>query len=120
MAMCDGDFRQALELAVGRPHPEGNEDAPLPDWWADIDNSEPTAAEIAEYQRRESERDARLEQLPVARQTREYARLSHQWLTAHAERLGTTADELLKESLEIAGWDSHLIGREASSRAHRP
>jgi hypothetical protein len=108
-AMCGGNFEEALELAVGRPHPESNEEAPAPDWWSEIDNTEPTAAEIAEYQRREAEREARLEQLPVATQAREYSRRSHEWLAAHSEQVIATADDLLKESLAIVGWDSHLI-----------
>ena len=92
VAMC-GDFRQGLELAVGRPHPESNEpDEPVPEWLQDLANVEMSEKELEAARVEEAARDARIEATPVSSMAHDYAMLAHRWLKERYEGLRATAD----------------------------
>lgn len=110
IAMC-GDVRDGIELAVGRPHPEKPDAAPIgrEDWLEDLENSELTAEEQAEFDRREKERDARVRGTPIANRARAYARLSRHWLTPRADTVLAGGDDVFREALAIVRYDALLI-----------
>jgi hypothetical protein len=109
VAMC-GDFRQGLELAVGRPHPESNEpDESVPEWRQDLENVEMSEKELEAARVEEAARDARIEATPVSSTAHAYAMLAHRWLEEHCERLRRNADPVLSEALDIVTRDAFFV-----------
>src|SRR5688500_15364445 len=108
IAMC-GDDQQGLELAFGRPHPEGNDPAPIPDWLADFDNAEVGAEEAAEYQRVEDSRKVRVREAPIAKLADAFTMVAYHWFKVRVEPLEVNADETLREALDIAMHDAFFI-----------
>jgi hypothetical protein len=107
-AMCDGDFEQALELALGSPRSPDRADAP--DWYREVLQAQPTRAELDEQSRLEEARHARIEQEPLTTLAPAVMHLTVAWLKAHRHLLRQTATGELAGAAEVLGWDSGLIG----------
>lgn len=109
--MCDGDVSAAIELAVGAPQPV---DRPRPKTIGEQLLEEFGEQEIdekseAEFSRREAERDARVERLPVTRMARQYAARARPLLGRLRGVLDASADCIVRDALETVGWDLYLI-----------
>jgi len=113
MAMCE-DTAQALELAVGRPHPVDGEPE-VPDADFDVENVLPTAEELAEVDRQERSRDARIRAIPLARRARAYSMRSSDWLNDRLDALRATADAVVAEALDVVAHDSYFV----AAKLHR-
>jgi hypothetical protein len=110
LAMCDGDFAAAMELAVGpsrRPGaaPQKSLEERLSDRFFDY---EPTAKELDEIGRELEERRERIRRDPLAEISLDYAIAAHRWLTQH-EELTKGADAAVREAIDIIKWDAHFI-----------
>jgi hypothetical protein len=108
IAMC-GDVEEGLELAVGRPHPAGPDPAPIPEWVADFENIEITEADQAEYDRRETARDARIDESPIVTIAGAYAALSHQWFAERYQHVIARTDDVLTDAAAIVMHDALFI-----------
>jgi len=118
--MCDGDLREAMELAIGRPQPVEGERRPtagqrLPQELEDVTLSD---QERAEFRKLEDARRARLERLPLSRMAHLYATRAIAWLKDHRERLEADADPMLREALAVVGWDLWLVGAKVHRALH--
>jgi hypothetical protein len=115
IAMCD-DAEAGLELAVGVPQPvTGQRPATAGELLlADEVNVEPSQEELAEFERNETARDERLDAHPLTTKATAYMLQSTAWLKAHRESLAS-GDAVVREALEIVGWDAYLIG----AKVHR-
>jgi len=109
--MC-GDLADAIELAVGAPHPvEGTpRETAGATLLAEFSDFEPSDQELAEFKREEKVRDARLDVAPTTRMATTYMLGATAWLTQHHDGLVTRADPIVREAVEIVGWDAYLIG----------
>ena len=109
--MC-GDFREGLELALGRPHPvDGDPPAASGETpGADFADATISPEEIARFERADRERRARLNAHPLTHMSDLYASRAWDWLRAHQEPLSASADAVVREALEVVSWDAHLIG----------
>jgi hypothetical protein len=104
-AMCDGDFEQALELAIGRPQqPAGPRQKKLRERMADAfaDYEEPSAKELDKIGRELEQREARVRRHPLSQASLDYSVAAHRWLDS-------TADECDGDALSIVRWDVYLI-----------
>jgi hypothetical protein len=106
--MC-GDTAAGIELAVGVPQPTDGERPETADERYLADYVEPSAQEMVEIERKEAARRDRVEQAPLARMSMTFGLQAHQWLEKHRDAVEQSADPLVREALEIAGWDSLLI-----------
>jgi hypothetical protein len=107
--MC-GDFREALELALGVALPAADDDSQsaVASWMAQ-ENQEDEADEEADadWRRREARRE-QARAAPIAELASACSAVAWRWLESRqAEAL--TADPVLKEAFEIAAWDAHFI-----------
>ena len=109
-AMCDGDFKAALELALGpAPTPGRERQKTVGEQMAEAPaNDEPSQKELAEIERELDERRARVRRHPLAESSMDYAVASRRWLEAH-ERGAGQCDAAVREAMDVIGWDSHLI-----------
>lgn len=85
LAMCDGDFNAATELAIGPARVPGAEpQKTLEDRMADalVDYDEPTEKELDEIGRELDQRDARTRRHPLAESSQDYYVAAHRWLDA--------------------------------------
>ncbi len=110
LAMCDGNAEAAFELALGSARVPG---AParkrLSERMAEaIGDFEPSKKELDEIGRELDERDRRVERHRVAEASHDYAIAAHRWLTEH-DRCADNTDPLLREAIDVVGWDSFLI-----------
>ena len=109
LAMCDGDFSAAIELAVGAPppHDHAKERMRHAELFAACD---PTAQELADVGREMEEREERIDESPLTTDAIVMSTLARQCL----ERLGKSVEDhhdlRVREAFEIASWDCHLIG----------
>jgi hypothetical protein len=110
IAMC-GDVADGIELAVGRPHdePHAHHSSTLSQRIDDFEDSAMTLAERLEFDRRERELNARIDEASVMNIARAFSVLAHQWLTARADSVCNAADNVVQESLEIAAHDALFI-----------
>ena len=109
LAMC-GDARDAIELAVGAPHPvEPQAGAGPSDGLDSLANVELNDEELAEFCRRHKARDHQVRSTPVMQSAWAVGMVAHRWLAARADAVRATADSVLGEALEIAQHDSFLI-----------
>jgi hypothetical protein len=111
IGMC-GDVKEGIELAVGAPHPEEEHasfSAP-PDWVTEFESDEMTPAESADFDRRERECDARLDDTSIMKIAETFSVLAHEWLAASQQSMRTGTDDVLREALEIATHDAFFIG----------
>jgi hypothetical protein len=116
IGMC-GDAAEALELAIGAPHPV--HDAPDENAggreFLELLNRQPSAEEMAEIVRDEKARDVRIDRVVLNRMARIYMRRSTSWLQKHRDGVVVGADPVVLEALEIVGWDAYFIG----AKVHR-
>ena len=113
-AMCDGDLAAGLELAVGVPQSvSGDRETSAGEKWL-ADYEEPSADELDAAMRDEDARRERIEALEISRLSWNYMMTAHEWLERR-DRRPQPADALLREALDIVGWDSTLVG----SKLHR-
>jgi hypothetical protein len=109
-AMCDGDFEQALELAVGPPRSPTGREKPEPEWSREILEAQPTQADIDEQSRIEHERHVRIGQEPLTTIAWALMHLSVTWFKAHRDLLQQSATEELVGAAEVLSRDISLIG----------
>ena len=116
IAMC-GDVADGIELAVGRPHdePHAHHSSTLSQRIDDFEDSAMTLAERLEFDSRERELNARIDETSVMNIARAFSVLAHQWLTARGDTVRHGADPVVQESLEIAAHDALFI----SAKLHR-
>jgi len=110
LAMCDGNFEAAIELAIGPPRvPGGQPQQPLHERMAEaLARFEPTEKELEEVGREMDARRARIEKLAVAEASHDYAIAAHRWLRQHRDACGAS-DAGVHEALEVVAWDQVLI-----------
>jgi hypothetical protein len=109
-AMCDGNFEEALKLAVGRPRSPTGEEPPEPEWRRDLPNVEVTPAEIAEQERLEEARDVRIDQNPLTTVAWAVMDLTVALLEAHRDLLHQHATGELADAMQVVSWDACLVG----------
>jgi hypothetical protein len=111
IAMC-GDVADGIELAVGRPPDEPHAHHSFTLSHQRIDDLEDSAmalAERLEFDSREQELNARVDNTTIMYIARAFSVLAHQWLTARADSVRHGADHVVQESLEIAAHDALFI-----------
>ena len=119
LAMCDGDFRAALELAVGAPPPRSpGETARREALLEQLSDYEPTESEVNETIREEAEREERLDESPITTGATKFSTLASDWTDSNPEVHISTADPQLAEAVEIVQWDTHLIGAKLHRALH--
>jgi hypothetical protein len=107
VAMCDGDYSAATELALGRAQAPGAEPhKTLEERTADqfADYEEPTNKELTEIGREIEQRDARTRRHPLAESSKDYAVATHRWLDAAPNDTTLVAD-----AIAVVQWDQFLI-----------
>lgn len=118
-AMCDGDHNAALELAVGAPPPQDAAEAARREaFLEEIANYQPTEAEVEETIREERQRDERLDESPITTAATKVHTLSWAWLDSNRDAAILKADPLVADAIEVAGWDTHLIGAKIHRALH--
>lgn len=118
--MCDGDLDAAMELAIGRPQPVEGERAPAftERLLAEIGEVTVSDQEMEEFKKLAKARRARLDRDPLSKMAETYTMRAADWLTDHRERLETHADPILREALEVVGWDASLVGAKIHRALH--
>ena len=114
LAMCDGDFAAAIELAVGAPpsrHDAQERTAPAELLAA----CNPTEQELAAIGQEMEEREERIDESPLTTDAMVMATLAGACLGKHREPLEAHHDRRVRGAFEIASWDCHLIG----AKVHR-
>ncbi len=109
-AMCDGDFKEALALAVGRPRSTEPDEEPEPEWRRELRDIQIAHAELDETSGQEDARRERTEPAPLTTVGAGVARLAVDWLEAHRDRFHRHATPELANALDIVSWDVYLIG----------
>ncbi len=87
---------------------------PEQEFLATLQTDGPTAAELAEHDRREALRSKRIKGAPLTRMALTYAMRVHRWLKGR-DAAGSTADAVLAEAILVVTYDSHLM----PARLHR-
>jgi hypothetical protein len=113
LAMCDGDFAAAVELAVGVP--PDNERPRRQSFEDQLAEYYPTERELAEVGREIDEREERIDESPLTTDALVASTLTVQWLGAHRKSLEDHDDGNVRDAFEIASWDCHLI----AAKLHR-
>jgi hypothetical protein len=109
-AMCDGDLKEALALAVGRPRSPESDDEPEPEWRRELLDIQVTQAELEQTARlNDARRRERVDQAPLTTVAAGVARLVVDWLEAHRDHLHRHATPELATALDIVSWDVYLI-----------
>lgn len=109
-AMCDGDVRAGLELAVGSPARPGDPDAAgPPEIDRDLPDEEELQAHIQAYAREEEARDARVDESPITTLATVVMMLTTKWLEQHRDAGIVNGDTSVAEAIETVGWDAYLI-----------
>ena len=111
LEMCDGNFEEAVELAVGAPPPRTAAEAKRREAFAAEIASipEPTPQEMQEFEREREAQEERIEETSLTTASERVLLLSRRWLEDHGDSLGPTATPPLKGALEIAGFDCFFI-----------
>jgi hypothetical protein len=73
---------------------------------------------MEEYRKVENARRARLERDPLSRMVQTYTDRAADWLKDHRERLSTPADPMVREALDVIGWDVWLVGAKIHRALH--
>lgn len=110
VAMCDGDFKAALELAVGPARAPGRErQKTFGERMMDfMSANEPTERELEEIGREMEERTQRAARHPLAEASLDYAVATRRWLEAH-DRCTDEPTLAVHDAIDVISWDSHLI-----------
>jgi hypothetical protein len=106
-SMCDGDFDEAIELAVGRAQEPGAAgQKKLRERMAEAftDYEEPSEKELDEIGRELQQRDDRVRGHPLSESARDYSVAAHRWLDGFSG-----GDEIDGDALAIVRWDVYLI-----------
>ena len=129
-AMCEGDLSAGLELAVGAPPPETDEDRQRRDvFLEELETLAPTHEEAAEWEREIEEQEERLDELPMTTTAETTWLLAQGWLADHTEALSECASPIVAEALQVASWDCFFIpiklhralhGRDSFERGEAP
>jgi hypothetical protein len=109
-AMCDGNLKEALELAVGRPAATEPTTEPEPEWRRELLEAQFTDDDLDETSRLEDERHERIEHAPLTTVAAGTTDLAVAWLESHRDRLHEHAGVELANALDIVSWDACLIG----------
>jgi hypothetical protein len=106
LAMCDGDFNAAIELAIGPARePYSKPQKPLAERMADaLADYEPTQKELDEIGHEMEQRDARTRRHPLAESSKDYSVAAHRWLDAAPQPAIADSD-----ALAVVQWDLFLI-----------
>jgi len=109
-AMCDGDFKAALELALGAaPTPGGERQKTVGERMAEaFGDYEPSEKELDEIGREMDERDRRVRRHPLAEASMDYTVASRRWLEEHVRCAGEL-NAAIRDAVDVIGWDSPLI-----------
>jgi hypothetical protein len=113
ITMCDGDFEEAIALAVGPPPPLDEAEARrrmefldrLNEAYSDRSNDHELAQAAIDAERRR----VRVERSPIATMSLLLAERAAHWLDEHREQLLKTAGPRVADALQIASWDRGLI-----------
>jgi hypothetical protein len=109
IGMC-GDVAAGIELAVGIPEPvEGTRPETAGERML-ASYVEPSAEELAAIGREEQARHDRLERHSLARMSKKYGMDASIWLDGHRETFAGQSDPVIREALDIVGWDALFIG----------
>jgi hypothetical protein len=114
-AMCDGNFEQALELAVGSPRSPAGKEPPEPEWRRELLEAQPTRAEVDEQSRLDSARHDRIAQEPLTTLTWGLMHLSVAWFQKHRNLVRQCATGELARAAEELSRDVYLI----TAKIHR-
>lgn len=117
-AMCDGDFRQGLELAVGQPQPVDGARPEPPPWLQELLDYEPSAVEIAKAVEDDRLRNERIAAMKLSEASHDYTMASFRWLRDRTDSIRAGADATLSEALEVASFDTALIGAKIHRALH--
>jgi hypothetical protein len=111
IAMCDGDVAAGIELAVGQPHPVGDEkEMPVGQrLMEEFEQSPPSRAELDRWDRDEKARRKRITKSALAQIAETYTDITLAWTRDHAERIRPAAETNVGDALEIIQWDVCLI-----------
>ena len=114
--MSDGDYAAGLELAVGVPPPEDQEERRKRERFCEfLVSNEPTADAMAQIEQELRERGERADESPVTTLARLAITLSHEWLVEHRDELASSGDPVVVEALEVVGRGCFFI----SGKLHR-
>jgi hypothetical protein len=118
-AMC-GDFEAGLELAVGTPHPVGasRHGGQPAHPWLEFENVEMSTEKQGQYDRRAKARKVRIDNTPIMKSAWAITMVAHRWCVARAEVLSASADDVLREALEIARRDATFVITKISRALH--
>ena len=114
LAMCEGDVEAAIKLAVGAPRPRNEAEGRtvhgerLADYY-------PTEQELAAVGRELEDQEERIDESPLTTDAIVMSTLAGQCLEKHRKPLEDHDDRRVREALEIASWDIHLI----AAKLHR-
>lgn len=108
LGVCEGDFEAAVELAVGAPSSRDEPERRRRE--EQLGEFLPTEQELAAIGREEEEREERIDESPLTTDTRVMSTLAQQWLQQRGKSLEDHDDRSVRDALEIAAWDRHLIG----------
>jgi hypothetical protein len=108
--MC-GDVAAGLELALGDPQPEPDEPRrnDVSQWAVELGHQDITPQELADFERDEAARRARIDATVLGLMARDYTNAAYQWLKDHRDRLRSSADPVLADALDVVTHDEVLI-----------
>ena len=111
LAMCDGNFEAALELAIGRAQDPGRKaQKTLRERMAETlsDYEEPSTTELEDIGREMDVRDRRVQQHPIAEASLDYSVAGRRWFEEH-RGCDAPADVTVREALETLQRDLFFI-----------
>ena len=111
LQMCDGNFEEAVELAVGAPPPRTAAEAKRREaFGAEIASiPEPTPQEMRQMGQDREAQEERIEETSLTTASERALLLSRRWLDDRAALLEPTAMPPLTEALDVARWDCFFI-----------
>ena len=115
LGMCDGDFKAALELAIGAPPDCEDKAKERTEFESLLAHQQPTQEELDEIGREMEDRDERVDESPLTTDSLILSTLAHQCLDKHRVSLEQHGDRAVRDAFKIASWDSHLI----AAKVHR-
>jgi hypothetical protein len=110
LAMCDGDYEVAMELAIGPARvPGGKPQKHLDERIAEVMNGyeEPTEKELEEIGCEIDDRRERMSRHPLAESSYDYVVAGRRWLEKHEGV--DSADSAIRPEIEAIRWDLFLI-----------